>query len=313
MMSITIANLRDDLPYGARIGGVTFEALQDEATRKRIANTLVERGVVVFEDIEQSSRMQVEVSTVFGPLKEHPVKTVERVDGDLMPGVIVISADGGGAAVEIEGEQLVSWQPWHFDHCYNNELNYAGVLRAVVRPTAKGLTGFADGIQIYNDLPAELRARIDGRDIIYTLDLLYTHMKYPVPGLNVVRESSSDILEIAKTLPRAIHPATWQRASGEKVFHLAPWMAFGIAGSETPEGDQLFEDVWDAALKAMKPYYHDWKGTEMVVWDNSRMLHRGMGCSPTEQRVMHRTTIKGDYGLGHWETAGSVGINADVM
>jgi taurine dioxygenase len=63
----------------------------------------------------------------------------------------------------------------------------------------------------------------------------------------------------------------------------------------------------------MKTYFHQWQGTEMVIWDNSRMLHRGMGCLAGEKRVMHRTTIKGDYGLGHWEKAGSVGVNADVM
>lgn len=312
MSSVTIKPLRDDLPFGARISGANFETLQDGATRKRIADTLVERGMIVFEDVEQSSRMQVEISNVFGPLKDHPVKTVERVDQETMPGVIVISTDGGGSMVEIDGEKLVCWQPWHFDHCYNNELNYAGVLRAVVRPREKGFTGFSDGIQIYNDLPAEIRARIEGRNVIYSLDLLYAHMKYPVPGMRVLQESDA-ILEIARTMPRAIHPATWTRETGEKIFHMAPWMAFGIEGDETPEGDQLFEDVWDAALKVMKPYFHQWRGTEMVIWDNTRMLHRGMGCNASEKRVVHRTTIRGDYGLGYWEKAGSVGIKADVM
>jgi len=42
----------------------------------------------------------------------------------------------------------------------------------------------------------------------------------------------------------------------------------------------------------------------MVIWDNHRMLHRGTGSSPDELRVLHRTTIKGDYGLGRWEEGG---------
>jgi len=311
--TVTIKPLQDDLPFGARISGATFETLEDEATRKRIADTLVERGMIVFEDVEQTAKMQVAISTCFGPLKDHPVKTVERVDQDAMPGVIVISTESGeGSVVEIDGQKLVTWQPWHFDHCYNNELNYAGVLRAVVRPKEKGLTGFSDGMQIWNDLPEDIRARIDGKKVIYSLDLLYAHMRYPVPGVRVLKESDA-ILEIAKTMPRAIHPATWTRPTGEKIFHLAPWMAFGIEGNETPEGDQLFEDAWDAAQKAMKPYYHQWKGTEMVVWDNTRMLHRGLGCNADETRIVHRTTIKGDYGLGYWEKAGSVGITADMM
>lgn len=313
MSTVAIKPLRADLPYGARVSGITFETLQHDTCRKRLAATLVDRGMIVFEDVEQSSQMQVEISNVFGPLKDHPVKSVERVDQDAMPGVIVISTDGGGAQVEVGGRSLVTWQPWHFDHCYNDELNYAGVLRTVVRPRELGFTGFADGIQIWKALPEDIRQRIEGREVIYTLDLLYSHMKFPVPGVRVLRDSDSRILEVAKTIPRAIHPAVWQRPTGEKIFHMAPWMAFGIAGNETPEGDQLFEDAWDAALAVMKPYAHEWKGTEMLIWDNSRMLHRGMGCGAGERRVIHRTTIQGDYGHGHWETAGSAALAQDVM
>jgi taurine dioxygenase len=313
MSTVAIKALRSDLPFGARVSGVNFEALEHGRTRERLADTLVERGMIVFEDVEQSSAMQVAISNVFGPLKDHPVSSVQRVDQDSMPGVIVISTDGGGAQVEVEGQRLVTWQPWHFDHCYNNELNYAGVLRMVVQPDELGFTGFCDGIQLYNDLPRNIRDQIEDKEVIYTLDLLYSHMKFAVPGVKIVKDSDSKILDFAKAIPRAIHPAVWQRPAGEKVFHMAPWMAFGIAGDETPQGDQLFEDAWDSALQVMKPYIHQWQGTEMLIWDNSRMLHRGMGCKADARRVIHRTTIKGDYGHGHWEKRGSIGVAADVM
>jgi taurine dioxygenase len=31
------------------------------------------------------------------------------------------------------------------------------------------------------------------------------------------------------------------------------------------------------------------------------VLHHAAGCPPDEARVVHRTTIKGDYGLGRFE------------
>lgn len=313
MASIEINNLRDDLPFGARISGVTFEALEDEANRKLIKDTFQKRGVVVFEDVEQTPQMQVEISKAIGPLKDHPVASVERVDNEKYPGVIVIRAGKEGAIVEVDGEPLVTWQPWHFDHCYNNELNYAGVLRSVERPTDKGMTGFADGIQIYNDLPEGLRKKVEGTNIIYTLDLIYSHMKYANRGFKVIQDHGDGILEAAAAIPRAIHPAVWQRDTGEKVFHVGPWMAWGVENNETPEGDQFFEEIWEAAQNVMKPYFHEWKGTEMVVWDNHRMLHRGMGSDPEQARVMHRTTIKGDYGHGYWETEPKEKVAEDVM
>jgi taurine dioxygenase len=54
-------------------------------------------------------------------------------------------------------------------------------------------------------------------------------------------------------------------------------------------------------MRVIKPYFHAWKPTDMVIWDNWRVLHEACGCHPDEDRVVHRTTIKGDYGLGRFE------------
>lgn len=135
MAKLDVSQLQDDLPFGARIRGVTGEALADDSVRAEIVRVFQDRGMIVFEGIENSSDMQVLLSNVFGPLKEHPVKTVDRVDAEKMPGVISIKTGPQAHIVEIDGKQLMTWQPWHFDHSYNNELNRAGVLRAeVIRP-----------------------------------------------------------------------------------------------------------------------------------------------------------------------------------
>jgi taurine dioxygenase len=40
----------------------------------------------------------------------------------------------------------------------------------------------------------------------------------------------------------------------------------------------------------------------MAIWDNTRMLHCVSGSAPELFRLMYRTTIKGDYGHGRWDT-----------
>ena len=40
----------------------------------------------------------------------------------------------------------------------------------------------------------------------------------------------------------------------------------------------------------------------MLIWDNWRMLHSVTGHDPGVTRCIHRTTIKGDYGLGRFES-----------
>lgn len=313
-MTIGVRPLGDDLPFGARVTGVTEAALKDAEVRRQINAVFEDRGMILFEDVEPTSRMQVDISTVFGPLKEHPVKLVDRVDGDALPGVIVISNGPDRAVVEVGGETLATWQPWHFDHCYNDELNRAGVLRAVAIAPEGGLTGFADGVQIYEAISPELRAAFEDATIIYTLDLLYSHMRFGnAPDFRPIREHDSDILAVARTMPRALHPAVWTRATGQKVLHVSPWMAVGVAGQEDPAGDELFEALCQEIVAKLQPYYHRWRPRDMIVWDNWRMLHKACGCPPEQDRVMHRTTIRGDYGLGRFESEPREAVKMDVM
>jgi taurine dioxygenase len=319
MASLKVRPLRDDLPFGSRVSGVTWDSLKDEGVRKQMADLFEERGVLVLDDCDPTSKFQVEVSKVFGPLKDHPVKNVPRVNNDTMPGVIVIENDPHRVStMEVDGQRRICWQPYHFDHSYNNELNRGGVLRSVVTPPEGGLTSFADGIQLYNALSPDLRNRIDGKNIIYTLDLQFEHMRFGIPKNVKLVERAPDntTYEISKTLPRSIHPAIWKRSDGQKVLHACGYGARGIEGHEgDPEYDKLLDDVLQEILVKVQPYIHQWKPTDLVVWDNWRVLHEALGVDPKYDRCVHRTTIKGDYGLGYWENhvAGPGGAPKEMM
>lgn len=307
---LDVRPLRDDLEFGARVVGVTREGLADEGLRAALNQLFEDRGVIVFEEVEPSAPMHAELSNVFGPMKDHPSKAVPRVDADGMPGVIDMHArpDGHGIIV-VEGKPLVSWLPWHFDHAYNDELNRAGVLRAIDIPPEGGLTGFADGIALYKLLSPELREAIEGRNILYRMNVLMDLFRFGRPERFEVQSDkpgAQDVMEAAKDTPRAIHPAVWTRKSGEKVLHVSPWMAEGIEGLETPEGEALLQAVSEEifALAKTHSYFHAWKPTDMLIWDNWRVLHAVSGHDPKYARRMQRTTIKGDYGLGYFEGGG---------
>jgi taurine dioxygenase len=242
---------------------------------------------------------------VFGPLKDHATRDVPRVAG-APPGVIDMHHDAKAPpiVVEIDGKPLSSWLPWHFDHCYNNELNRGAVLRAIEVAPEGGMTGFADGIELYKAFSPELRKRIEGHKVLYSLDLAYSRMRFGKPqNFRVVSESPNVeiVVQQSRTQPRAIHPAVWTRKTGEKVMHVSPWMSWGLEGHEDPEGDALLEEVCQEILAKVRPYYHQWKTTQMLVWDNWRMLHCVNGMNPSFSRHLQRTTIRGDYGLGYFE------------
>ncbi len=319
MTGITVRNLQHDLSFGSEIDGVTWDNIDDEAIRQQIRDVFKERGMIVFRNMEPSAKMQVALSKIFGPLKDHPTKATKRDDetGDAAEGVIDMLYEGRtdpndlDGLLEVEGKVVGRFSPWHFDHCYNDELNYAGVLRCPLTVPENGRTGFMDGIECYRQFPKELRERIEGLNIIYTLDTRLSRMRF---GVNFkilgTWPENPDLLKEVAIFPRAMHPAVWTRESGEKVLHVGPWMASGIEHHEDPEGEALFEEICQQIVsmgKGTSAYWHKWEETDMVIWDNHRMLHAVEGNDPKYPRRTVRSTIKGDYGLGYFEDGKKIG------
>jgi taurine dioxygenase len=317
MSRIQVRPLRDDLSFGAIVGGVDGKNLTDEAVRSELNSVFEERGFIVFENVEQSPKMHVAISKVFGPLKDHPTKSTARTAEDEAQGVIDMhyvppqDPDNLEGLVEIAGKRLARFSPWHFDHCYNDELNRAGVLRSPVIAPQGGRTGFMDGVELYRQFPKDLRDKIEKLNIIYTLDTRLSKMRFGV-NFKPLAESPKikELLKEVAIFPRAMHPAVWTRRSGEKVLHVGPWMAVGIEHHEDPESDALFESVCREVNfrgTGSSAYWHEWKPTDMVIWDNWRMLHAVEGCDPKYERRTIRSTIKGDYGLGYFEHGKKIG------
>lgn len=307
MAGLDVEPLQEGLGFGARVHGAAPADLLDAANRKMLADLFEQAGVIVFEGVEPTAEMQVAISNVAGPLKDHLQKTVARVDQDALPGVIdMVAAPEEEATIEIGGQRLASWLPWHFDHCYNNELNRGGVLRAIELPAEGGMTGFADGVGLYKSLSPELRDRIEGRNIIYRMNVIMENFRFGRPeGFRVFGERPGvfAVMDEMADRPRGVHPAVWTRRTGEKVLHVSPWMAEGIEGSEDEEGDALLDAVCREIFAGAKDhaYFHSWKTTDMVLWDNWRLLHAVSGHPPQYRRRLQRTTIQGDYGLGYFE------------
>lgn len=315
MARVDIRDLSPDHTFGSRVRGLGWDNFEDESLREDLRLLFQDRGVIVFEDMEPSPAMQVEVSKIFGPLKDHPTKSTARADPSLDPGIIDMHnpprEDMGhnhGLVRKQDGSLVKSFIPWHFDHTYNDELNYAGVLRAVTFAPEAGRTGFADGIDIYTKLDPDLIRRIEDKSVLYTLDVRLTQMPF-----GRYFETFGDLdnmagnVEESSIFPRAIHPMVFTRPTGEKVAHYCGFSAVGLENHENPDGDALFEEALQEMYKVIDPYWHQWKTTDMLIWDNHRILHSVEGCDPKYDRRMHRTTIKGDYGLGRFEGGKKIG------
>ena len=305
MAAITITDLSGEHPFGAAITGVDRDCLADEAVRQQLRDTLQTRGMILFDGIEPSDRMQVAVSEVFGPLQDHAIKGVARIDEDNAPGMIELGAEAGNATVyEVDGRPVAGKVDWHFDACYTDKLNRGGVLRLTTITPEEGMTGFADGVQLWNALSSEWQAKAERLHIIYHEALMFHRQHFgelsTLRQLNLQREAGQ-LIAAAEDRRRAVHPAVWQRASGEKVLHICPWQAVGIEGRLDETGNALFAALWAEVQSVMLPYRHKWRPDQMIIWDNWRFIHSVGGHDPKYSRNARRTTIEGDYGLGRLE------------
>jgi taurine dioxygenase len=296
--SLKVRPLADELPFGATVEGVDLAALGDEAVRAQLRQVFEDRGVIVFKNMAQDSELHLTLSEVFGPLQHHPL----YVDDTKKP--TVIDLDQKQDVIRANGELLAAFLPWHFDACYTAKLNRAAVLRPVAIPPEGGWTGFADGIQLYNAISPELRGNFEDAKILYHAKLMFMHQKFGFPVGHEwvsISDSAAGSIEKSENARRSVHPAIWQRASGEKVLHVSPWQASGIYGNETPEGDALLAQLCNEIYAKMTPYWHRWEMSDMVLWDNVRFIHAVNGNDPRYARHMQRATIEGDYGFGCFE------------
>ena len=101
-----------------------------------------------------------------------------------------------------------------------------------------------------------------------------------------------------RDFPPVAHPIVFvQPETGRKVLNVSPFFARHIEGMENDAGRALLKTLCDH-VHASPAYHHKWGTTELILWDNWRMVHRITPVPLDETRLLQRTTIKGDYGVG---------------
>jgi len=287
------------------VTGLAPGAIDDPEVRQALFDLWIDKGLVVFRGIEGGVDTQVRLSEIYGEPEVHPmmegtdIRTEHRA---LAP--IEFDPAKDGNIYEIEGKVLGGFLPWHFDGAYVDRINHGGILRPDKLPGRGGDTGFLDQIAAWELLPEDLRRRIDGQNVIYAYQPDLTKAKFGPRADRLVQ--MSELFRTGMDHPsvqvRAIHPAVYEQpGTGKKILHISPWFAEGIEGMENPEGDALLREVVGHILRPELMYFHKWQPGDMVLWDNWRMLHCSAGVPPEETRIMRRTTIVGDYGLGRRE------------
>ena len=96
-----------------------------------------------------------------------------------------------------------------------------------------------------------------------------------------------------RSRPDKEHPLVWQHRSGRRSLVLGA-SASHVVGMDRAEGKALLDELLERSTAPERVYRHEWAVGDLVIWDNTGVMHRVHPYDPASGREMHRTTMSGD-------------------
>jgi taurine dioxygenase len=269
--------------FGASITGVDLSKELDEQLFNEIADLFIKKQVLVFRNQHIEPHHQVAFSGRFGPF-EMLFDEDQRVPG--FPEVAILSnekVDGKFIGVVAAGDF------WHSDQSTRQEPSLATFLYAHKLPKQGGDTEFADMHGAYENLPDEIKRRIEGRMGIHQ------HTKVGNPRVEVTREGAEDYYK-RSAIPNVLHPLVRVHpVSGRKGLYCSPRFTVGIDGMDDAEAQPLLDTLFAYQIAPGNTYRHKWSLGDFVMWDNRSLNHQACGGYAMDDiRLLHRTSVRGD-------------------
>lgn len=266
-------------PIGAEVHGVDLrESLGNEAFA-RIRALFDRHAVIVLRGQCISPEALAAFSARFGELEVHHL--TEHVLPHL-PQVRVLSnvkKAGRGIGMTRGGMH------WHSDLSYKRVPASATLLYGIECPPEGADTQFADMCTAYETLPEDIRARIRGRRAVHDRNYRYSALYPDRPAFTP--EQLAKVPPVEHPVVR-LHPAT-----GRKALFIARDLVSGIVGIDGAEGRNLIETMETIATRPQLVYSHRWQVGDVLIWDNSRLLHRATPYDNRFNRTLYRTQVAG--------------------
>ncbi|MEE8333094.1 MAG: TauD/TfdA family dioxygenase, partial [Alphaproteobacteria bacterium] len=195
----------------------------------------------------------------------------------LLPNIMLISnirENGEPIGALPDGEMM-----FHNDMLHADLPHKATLLYSVEVPSQGGNTLFANGYAAHDALPAEVRARLDGRTARHHYNYGSTQ-KGDDRGTPAFSDSEHPLFRT--------HDDT-----GKKAIYANRLMTEEIVGLDKDESDRLLGTLFDVSERPEFVYEHVWQPGDLLLWDNRCSAHARTDFPAGERRLMLRTTVAG--------------------
>ncbi|TDG11856.1 TauD/TfdA family dioxygenase [Seongchinamella unica] len=274
-----------DSPCGAVVTGIDIaRSLTADLVAELRAHWL-EHKVLVFPDQKMSNTDLERFSRYFGEPGEDPF--FGHIDGHEHICAIQRLADETAP---------VFAEIFHSDWSFMDVPPAGTVLYGITIPPVGGDTLFADQVAAYEQLPEQLRERVEGLTAIHSAELGYApDGVYGFSEENKTR--SMKILPSEKAREKRQHPLViTHRETGKKALFSSLAYIQGFVGMNREEAGELLVELYAHQSRDEFVYRHKWQQDMLVMWDNRSLLHSATGGYDGYDRLLHRMTIADTHG-----------------
>lgn len=268
---------------GATVTGVDLSRDLDAATISAVRAAWLEHHVLAFPDqalCDADLERFVQSFGVFGsepfflpmPGSEHIVALTRKAD---------------------EKAPLFA-ENWHSDWSFLEEPPIGTCLYSLVIPPVGGDTGFLNQQKALAHMPADLRAKIEGRTALHSAAAAYAPdgmygEKDKAAGRSMAIHFSEDARDVRRHPFILRHPE-----SGRETLLGCLGYIMGVEDMADEEALELLLELYAWQTREEFQYSHKWQENMFVLWDNRSVLHRAHGGYDGYDRVLHRITVAGD-------------------
>ena len=274
-MSVTVTRLEPEI--GVEITGLHGHAFVAPSVAEQCQALLDRHGVVVYRDANIADDDLVAVSRLLGTVHERP-----NSEDSGHPEISIVSLDPDlSTAAAVQPGTFA----WHIDGTTSEFPHKATLLTCrEVSKDGSGDTEFANTYAAYAALPDGDKAELDGLLVEYG----YANASHrEIPGL------SDKAREVFENTPQKVRPLVWSRRNGRKSMLLGS-TAGRVVGWSSEKSCGLLERLLEWSTQPRFVLSHHWRLGDLVVWDNTGMLHRARPYELSSRRLMHRTAVAGE-------------------
>ena len=221
-------------------------------------------------------------SAKFGPLEEIPMGRMPESERAKIKNRYVTQLSNifhNGKPIGGLGNAEASW---HSDMTYVETPPPASVLLAIEIPATGGDTYFSDQQAALDAIPGALKTRLQ------TLTIKHNAAHTSIGKLRPGYEPFDDPREA----PGAIHPIIRKHSeTGAQCLYLGRREWAYIPGLSLQDSETLLDEIWSYAAQPDHVWRQQWQPSDLIIWDNRRVLHRRDDFDQNARRLMKRCQV----------------------